>query len=224
MRILIIEDNKRLAESIKDGLRQEGFAADCLFDGKEGQERILMNGDEYDLVILDLMLPGLSGLAVCENIRKEGIDVPIIMLTAKSAIDDRIEGLNCGADDYLSKPFSFDELLARIRALLRRPRKALPQQLKTGELVMDVSNKKVYRDGKEIRLSLKEFSLLEYLMRNPNQVLSREQILDHVWDFAFDSFSNVVDAHIKNLRKKIDHGYPKKILETIRGLGYRLRG
>lgn len=224
MRILIIEDNTKLAASLQDGLKQEGFAVDCLFDGKSGEERIIMQGEEYDLAILDIMLPEQDGLSVCKKVRARGASLPIIMLTAKDALEDRVCGLDCGADDYLIKPFSFEELLARIRALMRRPKAILPEELAVGDLKLDIRNKKACRGGMEIKLSLKEFSLLEYLMRNPNQVLSREQILEHVWDFAFDSFSNVVDVHIKNLRKKIDYGHHTKILETIRGLGYRLRG
>lgn len=224
MRILVIEDNKKLADSIKSGLRQEGFAADCLYDGKSGLDRMLMNYDEYDLLVLDLRLPEIDGISICQNMRDSGIALPVLMLTAKDTAQDKVLGLNCGADDYMVKPFSFDELMARIRALMRRPKKALPMKLETRELSMDMAKREVYRKGKKIDLSLKEFALLEYFMRNPNQILSRDQILEHVWDFAFDSFSNVVDVHIKNLRKKIDHGYHEKLLETIRGLGYRLKG
>ncbi len=223
MRILVIEDNKKLAASIKLGLEREGFAVDCLFDGKAGQDRLMMSYGVYDLLILDIMLPQVDGITVCQNVRKQKIVLPVIMLTAKDTVDDKIWGLNCGADDYLIKPFSFDELVARIRALLRRPQGVLPVELKVGDLVLNATAGKVYRKNKEIELSLKEFSLLEYLMRNANQVLSREQILDHVWDFAFDSFSNVVDVQIKNLRKKIDKGHNEKLLETVRGLGYRLK-
>lgn len=222
MRILVIEDNKKLNASIKRGLEHEGFAVDCLFDGLAGQERLEISHSDYDLLILDIMLPEIDGLSLCKNIRNQNIAIPIIMLTARDTTADKILGLNSGADDYLIKPFSFDELVARIKALLRRPKQALQVELNVGDLILNTASNKVYRGKKEIKLTLKEFSLLEYLMRNPDQVLNREQILDHVWDLAFDSFSNVVDVHIKNLRKKIDSNYHEKILETIRGVGYRL--
>ena len=223
MRILVIEDNIKLAASIKRGLEQDGFAVDCLFDGKSGQERLEISHSDYDLLILDIMLPEVDGLTICKNIRNQNIAIPIIMLTARGTTADKILGLNSGADDYLIKPFSFEELVARIKALLRRPKQALQVELKIGDLILNATSKKVYRNQKEIELTLKEFSLLEYLMRNANQVLNRDQILDHVWDLAFDSFSNIVDVHIKNLRKKIDNGYHEKLLETIRGVGYRLK-
>jgi DNA-binding response OmpR family regulator len=224
MRILIIEDNKKVSNSIEYRLEREGFAVDCISSVSDGQNRLLTSEDEYDLLILNLISSEIDKLAICRNIRKEGIHLPIIMLIVGDDVEDRVAALNSGADDCIAKPFSFKEFFARIRAILRRPKKTLLPELKAGELTMDTANKKVYRSGDEIKLSLKEFSLLEYLMRNPNRVLSREQIIEHVWDFAFDSFSNVVDAQIKNLRKKIDNGYHKKILETIRGLGYRLKG
>lgn len=169
------------------------------------------------------MLPKVNGLDICKAAREQGIVVPILMLTARDTVDNKITGLESCADDYLIKPFSFEELLARIKALLRRPRESLPQELKVKDLVLNPVTRKVYRSGKEIELTLKEFSLLEYLMRNKNQALSREQIFSHVWDFAFDSFSNVVDVHIKNLRKKIDRNQHDKLLETVRGVGYRIR-
>lgn len=223
MRLLIIEDNKKLAASIKRGLEADGLAVDCLFDGQAGQERLDASSDDYDVAVLDIMLPGVDGLTLCRHLRDKNIFLPIIMLTARDATADKILGLNSGADDYLVKPFSFEELVARIRALLRRPKTPLLLKLQAGDLVLDTVAKKVFRSGREIKLTLKELSLLEYLLRHPNQVLNREQILEHVWDLAFDSFSNVVDVHIKNLRKKIDYGYRKKLLETVRGLGYRIK-
>lgn len=224
MKILVIEDNKKLAKSIKKGLEQEGYAVDYLTDGEEGQRRLEVGSKDYDLVILDLMLPKCDGITVCKNWRNQNVMTPVIMLTAKDADEDKIIGLDSGADDYLIKPFSFPELLARIRALLRRPQNVLPTELKIKDLVLDVSTRKVFRGQREISLTLKEFSILEYLMRNSNQVLNREQIISHVWDFAFDSFSNLVDVHVKNLRKKLDGENDEKILETIRGIGYRIKG
>jgi len=224
MKILVIEDNEKLAKSLKKGLEQEGHAADYLTDGEAGQRRLEVSAEDYDLVILDLMLPKRDGIAVCKNWRDQNIMTPVIMLTAKDADDDKIFGLDSGADDYLIKPFSFPELLARIRALLRRPKMTLPSELKIKDLVLNVSTRKVFRGQREVHLTLKEFAILEYLVRQPNQVLNREQIISHVWDFAFDSFSNLVDVHIKNLRKKLEKKNDEKILETIRGIGYRIKG
>jgi len=224
MKILVVEDNEKLARSIKKGLELEGYAADYLTDGEAGQRRLEANRNDYDLVILDLMLPKRDGLAVCKNWRDKNIMIPVIMLTAKDADEDKIVGLDSGADDYLIKPFSFPELLARIRALLRRPQETLPVQIKAGGLILDSATREVLCEKKEIILTNKEFAILEYLMRHPNQVISREQIISHVWDFAFDSFSNLVDAHIKNLRKKLENENNEKILETIRGVGYRIKG
>ncbi len=224
MRFLIIEDNKKLAVSLKKGLEQEGFAVDFLLDGKEGFQRILQCKEDYDLIILDLMLPSKDGIAICQELRQQKITIPVLMLTAKDTIDDRILGLNIGADDYLVKPFSFDELVARIKVILRRPKEVLLAEIRVRDLILNATTRKVFRGKKEILLTLKEFSLLEYLMRNPNQVFTREQLLDHAWDHSFDSFSNVVDVHLKNLRKKIDDNQDEKILETIRGVGYRING
>lgn len=220
MRILLIEDQPSIGKLVKDGLENEGFAVDWLEDGESAQLRIELNHEDYDLILLDLMLPKRDGLTVCKNVRAQNIHTPILMLTAKDSQEDIIAGLNLGADDYLPKPFSFEVLLARIRAILRRPTVSLPAEMRAKDVKLDTSAKKAYRNGQEIKLTLKEFSLLEYLMRHPNQVLTRDQILGNVWDFAFDSFSNVVDVHITNLRKKInDHG---KLVETVHGVGYRL--
>ncbi len=223
MRILVVEDNEKLAASLKKGLGNSGFAADCVFDGETAERRIEVHREDYDLVILDLMLPKKNGIDVCRSLRSKNIMVPILMLTAKNTTEDKILGLNSGADDYLSKPFSHGELVARINALLRRPSQSLPRELVSGGVRLDLAARKVYRNGEEIPLTLKEFMVLEYLMRHPNEVVTREQILSHAWDFAFESWSNVVEVHIKNLRQKV---YPKgneKILETIRGVGYRLK-
>lgn len=223
MRILIVEDEEKLAVSLKKGLEKEGYAVDYIMDGESGERRIVINHKDYDLVILDLMLPGKDGFQICRSVREQHITTPILVLTARDATDDKVAALDAGADDYLVKPFSFEELMARVRALLRRPEQALPNQLVVHDLILDTTTRKVTRKDKEINLTLKEFNLLEYLMRNADQVLTREQILDHLWDFAFDSFSNVVDVHIKNLRKKIDGNYNEKLLETIRGVGYRIK-
>jgi len=223
MRILIVEDEEKLALSLKKGLEKEGFAVDYIMDGEAGERRIIISHKDYDLVILDLMLPGKNGFQICKSVREQEINVPILVLTARDATDDKVAALDAGADDYLVKPFSFEELMARVRALLRRPEQTLPNELVVRDLKLDTTSRKVTRKGKEINLTLKEFNLLEYLMRNADQVLTREQILDHLWDFAFDSFSNVVDVHIKNLRKKIDGSHHEKLLETIRGVGYRIK-
>jgi len=221
MRILVVEDQENLAKLIKDGLETDGFAVDYVLDGLAAQTRIELNHDDYDLIILDLMLPKKDGLEVCRAVRAQKITTPILMLTAKDGVDDIIKGLNVGADDYLIKPFSFEILVARIRAILRRPKISLPLELKARSICLDPAKKLVLKNNKEIKLTLKEYSLLEYLMRHPNQVINREQILSSVWDFAFDSFSNVVDVHITNLRKKLgDKG--GQILETVRGMGYKI--
>lgn len=222
MRILIVEDEEKLAVAVKKGLEKEGYAVDYILDGEAGQRRIEINHGDYDLIILDLMLPKVSGFDIANNVRKLGILTPILILTARDAIEDKVTALDSGADDYLVKPFSFEELAARVRALLRRPEQLLPTELKVKDVTLNVTTRKVFRQSKEIPLTLKEFGLLEYLMRHPNQVMTREQILDHLWDFAFDSFSNIVDVHMKNLRKKVDQEYHDKLLETIRGVGYKI--
>ena len=223
MRILIIEDQEKLAKSLKKGLEQEGYSADFLQDGESGQRRIENKSKDYDAVILDLMLPKKDGLEVCKAWRDQGISIPVLMLTAKDTLGDKVTGLDSGADDYLIKPFGFEELLARLRALLRRPREALPPELKAGDLILNSKAKQVFCRGKEIVLTLKEFSLLEYLMRQQNAVVSREQILEHIWDFSYTSLTNVVDVHIKNLRKKLGEQDYGQNIQTIRGLGYRFK-
>jgi DNA-binding response OmpR family regulator len=221
MHILIIEDQENLAKLVKSGLEAEGFAADCAFDGESGLKRILLDHENYDLVILDWMLPKMNGDEICRKVREKQIDVPILMLTARDGAKDVIAGLECGADDYLTKPFSFDVLIARIRAILRRPKTTLPLELKCKSVSLNPATKKVLLEKKEIDLTLKEFSLLEYLMRNCGAAVTRDQILSNIWDFAFDSFANVVDVHITNLRKKL-RDKDAKIIETVRGVGYRM--
>lgn len=231
MRILIVEDEEQLARALKKGLEKNGYAADYVLDGEIALRRIEMYSKEYDLVILDLLLPKKNGFEVCETARARGITTPILVLTARDMTEDKIAALDKGADDYLQKPFSFEELLARVRALLRRPKAALPLKLRSGELELDEAARKVRKNGREINLTVKEFMLLEYLMRHPNQVLNRGQIADHLYGFDFDSFSNVVDVHLKNLRKKIYGenfgqnlaGPNPGVLETVRGVGYRLK-
>jgi len=223
MRILIIEDQEKLAQALKKGLEQEGYSADYLTDGESGQRRIEGKPQGYDAVILDVMLPKKNGLEVCKAWRDKDITIPVLMLTAKDTMKDKVTGLDLGADDYMIKPFGHEELMARLRALLRRPREALPVELRVASLVLNSATKKVFCKNREIILTTKQFALLEYLMRHPNQVLSREQILEHVWDYSYDPFTNIVDAHIKNLRKRLNKENYGDALETIRSVGYRLK-
>lgn len=223
MKILIVEDNEKLAQMLKKGFESKGYAADFVTDGEAGQNRIELCYTDYDIVVMDLMMPKKNGLDVCEYIRGKKIAIPILILTARDSTDDKISALDYGADDYMVKPFSFKELLARVRAIMRRPKNSLPTELKINKITLNPTTRKVTCEGKEIKLTLKEFGLLEYLMRHPNQVLNREQILDNLWDFGFDSFSNIVDVHIKNLRKKLKDRNNGKFLETIRGVGYRIK-
>lgn len=221
MRILIIEDEESLAKLVKEGLEAEGFAVDYVLDGQAGMTRVELCHDDYDLILLDLTLPKKSGIEICQFARDHKISTPILMLTARDGVEDMISGLNMGADDYLAKPFTFQVLLARIRAILRRPKAALPVKLQVQNLVLDTTAKTLFKSDKEINLTLKEFNLLEYLMRNPGRVLNREQILSNIWDFSFDSFSNVVDVHITNLRKKLGDRNGQ-IIKTVHGVGYQL--
>lgn len=223
MKILVVEDDEKLNAALKMGLEKEGYAVDGLFDGKSAEKRLLLNHQDYDLVILDLSLPEKTGLEICKSIRSNNISVPVLILTGHDATSDKVTALDAGADDYLTKPFSILELTARVRALLRRPQKADPSELKVLDIVLNPANRKVTRAGKEIELTLKEYSILEYLMHNVNQVVTRDQLLDHVWDFNFDSFSNIVDVHITNLRKKLNGKSGNNCIETVRGVGYRLK-
>lgn len=223
MKILIIEDNEKLAQMLKTALVREGFSADYLTDGAAGESRALIHNENYGLIILDLMLPGRSGEEICKKIREKGISTPILVLTAKSETKDKIFLFNLGADDYLVKPFSLEELIARIRAISRRPKKTEPKELRTGDLCVNLSTKKVFLKKKEIKLTLTEFRLLEYFMNNIGEPITRDQLLDSIWDFNFESFSNVVDVHVKNLRKKIECNGKYKFLETVRGVGYRMQ-
>ena len=221
MRILIVEDEKKVAGFIKKGLEEETYAVDVAYDGEEGFHLAEMN--QYDMIILDLMLPKMEGLEVLTRLRNKKVSTPILLLTAKDAVDDKVTGLNKGADDYLTKPFAFSELLARIRSLLRRGQSETQTELKVGDLTLDMVSHKVSRNGEEIELTGKEYSLLEYFMRNEGKVLTRTMIAEHVWDYNFDTFTNVIDVYVNHLRKKIDKKYPAKLLHTLRGVGYVMR-
>lgn len=220
MRVLLVEDEKKMASFIERGLKEEGYAVDIMNDGEQGWECVVMN--EYDVLILDVMLPKINGFDLCAKIRQAGKRMPILMLTAKDSVEDKIKGLDEGADDYLTKPFAFDELLARLRALLRRPRELREEsQLSGAGIVMDLLTRKVKDEKGEISLSQKEFSLLEFLMRHKGEVVTRTQIAEHVWDLHFDPMSNTIDVYINFLRKKIDTLPGKSRIETVRGSGYR---
>ena len=222
MKLLLVEDEPQIANLVKAGLEREGYAVDWVADGIAGEKRIELYHGEYDLVILDLMLPGKNGIDICKHVRTKGVTIPILVLTAKSYVDDKVSALDSGADDYLTKPFDFKELLSRIRTLLRRPKEQMAMELRCDDIILNPGSRKVSLNGKEIKLTLKEFGILEYLMRHPSKVVTRDDILFSVWDFHFDSFSNVVDVHINHLRKKINRGKKKNFLETIRGVGYRI--
>lgn len=220
MRVLVVEDEKKLNLGLKRALRKKGYSVDSAFDGEEGE--LFAEDNAYDLIILDILLPKKDGLTVCKNLRGNKIKTPILLLTAKDTLEDKIIGLDSGADDYLIKPFMLDELTARIRALLRRPQSSLPSLLKAKGIALNTIRREVTINGKHIDLTLKEFNLLEFLMRNVNSVVTREQILDHVWDLAFNSFTNVVDVHIKNVRKKIGREHAG-LIKTVRGIGYTFK-
>lgn len=222
MRVLIIEDQESLAKLLKKGFEKEGYAADYVLDGEAGQKRIEIHNGDYDIIVLDLMMPKKNGYEVCKAVRAFGVTTPIIILTAKDSEEDKVSLLDTGADDYIVKPFSFRELLARVRALTRRPETSLPTELSVGDLVLKPALKAAFLRGKEIKLTLTEFRLLEYLMRNPNQVMEREAITTNIWDFNFDSFSNIVDVYINRLRKKINAGKKNGPLKTVRGVGYKI--
>ena len=214
MRLLVVEDEHKIAEALHKGLTQENFAVDIAYTGTDGYD--LATSEEYDLIVLDLMLPGMDGIEICNRLRKENVHIPILMLTAKNQIQDRVKGLDSGADDYLPKPFAFEELLARIRALLRRPANELGVQLKVGDWSMDTILSEVKCGKDPVSLSSKEFALLEYIMRHPKQILNKDQIIAHVWNYDADVLPNTIEVYVKKLRAK---GIP---IETVRGFGYRL--
>lgn len=222
MRILIVEDEYRIANSIQKGLKQEGYAVDVCYNGAEGYD--LASTEDYDLIILDLMLPEMDGITICKNLRKNKIHTPILILTAKGQVQDKVTGLDSGADDYLTKPFSFEELLARIRAIIRRPKNLLSHKISIADLQVDTKLYLVKRSGKNIKLTAKEFSLVEYLVRNKGKILTKDQIIAHVWNYDADILPNTIEVYIRNLRNKIDTPFKNKnpLIKTIRGFGYKI--
>ncbi|MCS6285083.1 MAG: response regulator transcription factor [Nitrospira sp.] len=221
MRILLVEDDPDLAGFVQKGLREECYAVDC---AREGEEGLLMAGTTpYDLIILDVMLPRLDGFTVCRRLRAAGNKTPILLLTARGTVDDRVTGLNLGADDYLTKPFAFAELLARIQALIRRSGTEQSPRLTVADLEVDPVAHRVWRAGRELTLTNKEYALLEYLLRNPDRVLTRTAIIEHVWDIHYDGMTNIVDVHIRALRAKVDREFSTPLIHTVRGVGYVLK-
>lgn len=222
MKVLIIEDEHKIANSIKKGLEQESYAVDVAYGGIEGYD--LASTEDYDVIVLDLMLPGMDGITINKKLRAENIHTPILILTAKGQIEEKVDGLNAGADDYLVKPFAFAELLARIKALARRPKKTLSTILKVGNLTLDTMSYEVKKDSIAIPLSKKEYSLLEYLMRHHNKILNKDQIINNVWNYEADILPNTVEVYIGYLRNKIDKAFPKdpELIKTIRGFGYKI--
>lgn len=220
MRVLLVEDELHISEFIRQGLTEAGYAVDALADGRDGLDYAL--SVDYDILIVDIMVPRLNGLQLVEELRGQGIKTPVLLLTARDGVDDRVKGLDVGADDYLVKPFAFPELLARIRALLRRPPLQTDTILRVGDLELDTSRREIRRGGRIIDLSPREFTLLDYLMRHARQVLTRTQIAEHVWNFDFVSDSNVVDVYIGYLRRKIDQGANVPLIQTVRGVGFRI--
>ncbi len=221
MRILVVEDEHQLAAVLTQGLTEQGYAVDLAHDGETGLG--LAEVEPYDLLILDVMLPGLDGYALCRRLRAQGRHMPVLMLTARDAVDDRVAGLDSGADDYLTKPFAFRELLARIRALLRRDGRSREAVLRAGDLTLDPATREVRRGGRAIELTSKEYAVLEYLLHHPNRVLTRTQIAEHVWDYDFVAMSNVIDVYIRSLRRKLGDDDGARLLHTVRGAGYQLR-
>lgn len=221
MRLLVVEDEKKVASFIKQGLEEEGYAVDVASDGEEGLT-MAMDG-VHDLIVLDIQLPRKDGLSVLQCLRKEKVKTPILLLTVRATIEDKVLGLDAGADDYLTKPFAFQEFLARVRALLRRRADAEPVLLQLGDLMLDAARRTVYRGEEKIELTAKEFTLLDYFMRNPGRVLTRTMIAEHVWDYDFDSMTNIIDVYVNYLRKKIDAGREPKLIHTVRGVGYVMK-
>ncbi|MEX1253155.1 MAG: response regulator transcription factor [Dehalococcoidia bacterium] len=220
MRVLLVEDEPRIADFISRGLTEEGYAVDVASDGEEALDWPELV--DFDVIVLDVMLPLRDGIDVCRTLRQRGARTPILMLTAKDAVEDRVRGLDSGADDYLVKPFAFAELLARVRALLRREQAVHGSLLQVDDLELDTATRTASRGGEPIELTTKEYAILEYLMRHPSQVLTRTMIAEHVWNYDFDAESNVIDVHVRNLRRKIDDSFQAKLLQTVRGAGYRI--
>lgn len=221
MRILVVDDDRRLCGIIRRGLLEEAYAVDAAHDGEEGQ--YLAEVNSYDLIILDIMMPKKDGIEVCRELRAKRINTPILMLTARDTVEDRVQGLDAGADDYLVKPFAFNELLARVRALLRREGLSKSPELTVSDLVLNTLTREVRRGNRMIELTTKEYVILEYFMRHPGVVVTRTMLEEHAWDYDFDSMSNLVDVYIRRLRRKIDDGDPVSLIHTVRGAGYRLK-
>lgn len=221
MRILVVDDDRRLCTVIKRGLLEEAYAVDLAYDGEEGE--YLAEVSPYDLIILDIMLPVKNGIEVCQELRGKRVNTPILMLTAKDTVEDRVRGLDTGADDYLVKPFAFGELLARVRALLRREGISKSPELRVGNLTLNTLTRQVWRGRKPVELTTKEYVILEYFMRHPNVVITRTMLEEHAWDYDFDSLSNLVDVYIRRLRRKIDIDGEDSLIQTVRGAGYRLK-
>lgn len=219
MRVLLVEDEHRLSNVIKKGLEEDGFAVDAVFDGEEGL--FLAESEDYDLIILDVMLPKLDGIEVCKRLRGNNIKTPVLMLTARSTVEDKVAGLDSGADDYLTKPFAFLELRSRIQALLRRSRQEASPLLALGDLELDPIKHKIVRAGHPVELTPKEFAVLEFLLRHKNEVVTRTMITEHVWDYNFEGMSNVVDVFMAAIRRKIDKGVAVKLIHTVHGVGYK---
>jgi len=220
VRILVVEDEQRLASIIKKGLSEEGFAVDTAYDGEEGQ--YMAESEQYDLIVLDIMLPKVSGLVICKELRQKNIRIPILMLTARATVEDKVAGLDSGADDYLTKPFSFLELRSRINALIRRSQQDSSPILKIANLELDPLKHRALRDGKSLSLTPKEFSILEFLLRHKDEVVSRTMITEHVWDYNFDSMSNIVDVFVASIRRAVDKRAKTKLIHTVRGVGYKI--
>jgi DNA-binding response OmpR family regulator len=221
MRVLVVEDSRRLAGIVKRGLLEEGYAVDNAYDGEEAE--YMAESTPFDLIVLDVMLPKKDGIAVCRDLRAKKVNTPILMLTAKDSVEDKVTGLDSGADDYLVKPFAFSELLARLRALLRREVLPKVQKLQIGELALDPQSREVWRNGDRVDLTAKEYAIIEYFMRRPNAVVTRTMLGESVWDYEFDGLSNIIDVYVRRLRRKIDRDGQESLIQTVRGAGYRLR-
>jgi DNA-binding response OmpR family regulator len=221
MRVLVVEDSRRLAGIVKRGLLEEGYAVDNAYDGEEAE--YMAESTPFDLIVLDIMLPKKDGISVCRDLRAKKVNTPILMLTAKDSVEDKVTGLDSGADDYLVKPFAFSELLARLRALLRREVLPKVQKLQIGELALDPQSREVWRNGDRVDLTAKEYAIIEYFMRRPNAVVTRTMLGESVWDYEFDGLSNIIDVYVRRLRRKIDREGQESLIQTVRGSGYRLR-
>ena len=221
MRILVVEDSRRLANIVRRGLLEEGYAVDSSYDGEEGQ--YMAETTPFDVIVLDIMLPKKDGVTVCRELRAKGVNTPILMLTAKDSVEDKVNGLDSGADDYLVKPFAFSELLARLRALLRREGLPKSQRLEVGDLSLDPQSRDVRRSGRPVDMTAKEYAILEFFMRRPNAVVTRTMLGESVWDYEYDGISNIIDVYVRRIRRKLDDNGQPRLIQTVRGAGYRLR-